>query len=207
MILLAAVLLMFGACSSPAVAESNGTISIDPIGEQAKGETINITGTTSIETCKKIGVEIFPKKYWDSTVDYGKKGDAGKVILLDLSLSSGNSSSEINLVRFNLDGTKAFQQIPITLDHIISIAPVGKSSPEGKQWSVQINTNDGGTSFTPGSYHVNVWDASSYIQHPGNKFGNGWDVLNNKIYPSTARVNVWDIKNQRDMESAEFTIR
>ena len=207
-ILLSGFLFILGVCAIPCLAEANQTITISPIGDHTSGEKFNITGTTTLQTSKKIGIEIFPKKYWDSAVEYGKVDNAGRIIFMEIGSTKENfNPSNIKIVRFNPDGTQSSEEQNKPFDHWTSVFPLVKSSAAERQWSFQIEKNENGKPLSPGSYHVNVWDASTQVQHPGNTLGNGWDIIHKKIYPSTARANVWDIKNQNDVEYAEFTIR
>ncbi|MFH0967855.1 MAG: hypothetical protein V1862_09265 [Methanobacteriota archaeon] len=207
-ILLTGFLLILGFFTIPTLADPNKTITINPIGDHTSGEKFNITGTTTLENSKKIGIEIFPKKYWDSASEYAKEGDAGRIIFMEIASSKENfHPAGIKLVRSNLDGTQSSEELALPQDHWTSIFPLKKSSAGEREWSFQIDKNENGTPLSPGSYHVNVWDASTDVQHPGTNMSNGWDIIQKKIYPSTARANVWDIKNQKDVEYAEFTIR
>jgi hypothetical protein len=207
-ILLTGFLLIFGLSPIPTLAETNQTITIDPIGDHKSGDTFNITGAITLQNSKKIGIEIFPKKYWDMACEYAKIDNAGRIIFMEIPSTQENfDPNGIKLVRFNPDGTQAYEELEPPQDHLTTIVPLQKSSAGERKWSILIDKNEKGTSLSPGSYHVNVWDASTQVQHPGFTLGNGWDIIHKKIYPSTARANVWDIKNQKDMEYAEFTIR
>ena len=84
--------------------------------------------------------------------------------------------------------------------------PVKKDSNGQLHWTADINKNDNGTSFAPGKYHVNVWDATNQVDRQGVLMPNGWDIISKKIYPSTNMVNVWDPKNQKEMLYIEFNI-
>lgn len=206
-ILLTGMFLFLGVCASPTLAEENKTITINPIGNHPGGEKFNISGTTTLPTCKKIGIEILPKNFWDVASEYAKTGDAGRIIFMEIPSTKENfNPSGIKLVRSNKDGTQSTEVMEKPSDHWTSAIPLAKSRAVERNWTIQIDKNENGTAWSPGSYHVNVWDASTDVQHPGFTMGNGWDIINKKIYPSTARANVWDIKNQKDLESAEFTI-
>ncbi|MDD1728205.1 MAG: hypothetical protein LUQ50_03935, partial [Methanospirillum sp.] len=67
--------------------------------------------------------------------------------------------------------------------------------------------NDDGKPLSPGTYHVNIWDATNQKENNNNPMPNGWDIVNQKIYPSTARVNIWDPANQKDLQYAELIIK
>ncbi|MDD1727765.1 MAG: hypothetical protein LUQ50_01690, partial [Methanospirillum sp.] len=91
---------------TPTVADTNQTITLNPIGSHTSGEKINITGTTSIEKCKQIGIEIIPKNYWDSICEYAKEDSTGKVVFNPVAITAENiHPTGIKLVRFNADGT------------------------------------------------------------------------------------------------------
>jgi hypothetical protein len=206
-ILLTGLFFIVGVSALPTLAEANRTITIDPIGDHTSGEKFNITGTTTLQNITKIGIEIFPKKYWDSACEFANIDNAGRIIFMEIPSSKENfHPSNIKLVRSNLDGTQSLKELAKPLDHWTTIFPIGKSSAGERKWSTIIERNENGTPLSQGTYHVNVWDASTQIQHPGFTLGNGWDIIHKKIYPSTARANLWDIKNQKDMEYAEFTI-
>jgi hypothetical protein len=199
---------LFLVCTAPTLADTNQTIIIDPIGDHPTGEIFNITGTTTLADAKKIGIEIFQKKFWDSACTYAKEGDAGRIVFMEIASTKENfDPSGIKMVRFNQDGTQSLEIIDSPQDHWSAIVPVEKGEGEVKQWRVNVENNENGTPFSPGTYHVNVWDASKQVQHPGVSLGNGWNIITKKIYPSTARVNIWDKNNQKDMEYAEFTIQ
>jgi len=189
-----------------ACAEAN--ISVDPIGSLAAGEKFNISGTTTIDKVKKIGIEIFPKEFWDNLVAYAKEDNAGKVRFKELA-SSGDSANQtgINMVRFNPDGTQAYQTVDIPDDYALVIVPV-KKDPSGKvTFNVEINEKVKKVPFQKGTYHMNVYDASMEIERPGTVMPNGWDVIKKKAYPSTTLSNIWDPKNEKELEYVEFTIR
>jgi hypothetical protein len=189
------------------IAQANQTFIIDPIGDHSNGDKFNITGSTTIENCKKIGIEIFPEKYWDDTSAFAKINNTGKVKFRELAATTENIHPPgINLVRYNSDGTQSYQTFDICKDHLNSVVPVQKGQNGELHWTADIYKNDNGTPFAPGKYHVNIWDASNQVDHPGAIMPNGWNILNQTIYPSTALVNVWDPKNQKEMEYAQFTI-
>ncbi|PWR76259.1 hypothetical protein ACKUB1_13010 [Methanospirillum stamsii] len=188
--------------------QANQTISIDPIGNLQIGEKFNITGTTTIENCKKIGVEIFPKKIWDTTSAYAKEDESGRVKFLELSNSADSSQSAgYNLIRYNVDGTKTYQPVNISSDYLLISVPVTKTDDGQMSWSAEISEKVKEVPFAPGTYHVNVYDASHEVVREGVSMPNGWDLIKQKIYPSTTMTNIWDPKNEKDMEYAEFTVR
>lgn len=207
-ILVAVLVLIAGVCIAPTVAEHNQTITLNPIGNYSSGEKITITGTSTIDTCKQIGIEILPKKYWDSICTYAKEDSSGKVVFNQIASTSENyDPSKIKLVRFNTDGTHSSQAMDIPKDHILITGPLEKTLLTLKHWSIIIEKNDNGTSLSPGTYHVNIWDAMNQKQDYDNPMPNGWDIIHQKVYPSTGRVNLWDTANQKDMYYAEFVIR
>lgn len=190
------------------IASANQTITIDSIGTLQAGEKFNVTGTTTIENCKKIGIEIFPKKFWDNTTEYAMVNNSGKVRYKELAASNDAvNPAGINLLRYNLDGTQAYQTVDVPEDYTLTIVPV-KKDPSGKMTFIaEINEKVKKIPFQPGKYHVNVYDATTEIERPGTIMPNGWDVIKKKIYPSTNMANLWDPKNEKDLEYAECTIR
>ena len=190
-----------------AIADAEPAITINPVGNHQSGEKFNLTGTTTIENCKKIGIEIFPKDYWDSLSEYAMINNTGKVKFREFAVTSDNSNpAGINLVRYNSDTTQSYQPFEICSDHFTAVFPVKKDSNGQLHWTADINKNDNGTSFAPGKYHVNVWDATNQVDRQGVLMPNGWDIISKKIYPSTNMVNVWDPKNQKEMQYVEFNI-
>lgn len=189
-----------------ASAETN--ISVDPVGTLNAGEKFSISGTTTIDKVKKIGIEIFPKEFWDDLVAYAKEDNAGKVRFKELS-SAGDSANQtgVNMVRFNLDGTQAYQTVDIPEDYALVIVPVKKDSSGKVTFNAEINEKVKKVPFQKGKYHMNVFDASMEIERPGTIMPNGWDVINKKAYPSTTLSNIWDPKNMKELEYVEFTIR
>lgn len=187
---------------------SASNITVDPIGSLSAGEKFTITGTTTIDKVKKIGIEIFPKKFWDDLVAYAKEDNAGKVRFKELS-SAGDSTNQtgINMVRFNTDGTQAYQTVDIPDDYALVIVPVKKDSSGKMTFTAEINEKVKKVPFQRGSYHMNVYDASMEIERPGTIMPNGWDVIKKKAYPSTTLSNIWDPKNEKELEYVEFTIR
>lgn len=207
-ILVAALILIFGICVTSTVAENNQTITLNPIGTHTSGEKINITGTTSIDKCKQIGIEIFPKSYWDSVSKYAKGDSTGKVVFNPVAITSENiHPTGINLVRFNADETQSPQNMDLPKDHVLITGPVTKNGPKEKTWSVVIDKNDNGKPLSPGTYQVIIWDATNQKQNYDNSMPNGWDIVHQKIYPSTGRINLWDAANQEDMQYAELIIK
>jgi len=189
------------------IVQAEQSITIDPIGDHKSGDKFNITGSTTIEKCKKIGIEIFPQAYWDETSAYAKVNNTGRVKFRELAATADDIHPPgINLVRYNADGTQSYQTFDISKEHLNTVVPVQKGQKGELRWTADINKNDNGTPFAPGKYHVNIWDASNQVDHPGAIMPNGWNILNQTIYPSTALVNVWDPKNQKEMEYAQFTI-
>lgn len=207
-ILIAGLVLIFGICVTTTEAENNQTITLNPIGEQVSGEKFNITGTTSLEKCKQIGIEILPKKYWESVVKYAKEDSTGRVVFNPIASTTENfHPSGIKLVRFNADGTQSPETMDVPQDHVLITGPVEKNGQKEKNWSVLIEKNDNGTPLSPGTYHVNVWDATNQARDYDNPMPNGWDIIHQKIYPRTGRINLWDAVNQKDMQYAELVIR
>ncbi|PKL59131.1 MAG: hypothetical protein CVV33_09405 [Methanomicrobiales archaeon HGW-Methanomicrobiales-4] len=207
-ILVAGLVLIAFIGITPTGAENSPTITLNPIGNYTSGEMINITGTSTINTCKLIGIEILPKSYWNSVGTYAKEDSSGKVVFNLIPSSSENfDPSGIKLVRFNLDKTQSSQTMDLPKDHILITVPVEKTVLTLKHWSICIEKNDNGTSLSPGIYHVNIWDATNQKQDYDNPMPNGWDISHQKIYPSTGRINLWDAANQKDMQYAEFVIR
>lgn len=190
------------------IASANQTITIDSIGTLQAGEKFNITGTTTIEKCKKIGIEIFPEKFWDNTTEYAMVNDSGKVRYKELAASGDTvNPTGINLVRYNLDGTQAYQTVDVPEDYALAIVPVKKDASGKMTFIAEINEKVKKTPFQSGKYHVNVYDATTEIERPGTRMPNGWDVIKKKIYPSTNMANLWDPKNEKELEYAECTIR
>lgn len=195
-------------CVTSSLADANQTITVNPIGEHTSGEKINITGTTSIDNCKQIGVEIIPKKYWDEIGAYAKGDSTGKVVFNPVAITSENiHPTGINLVRFNADRTQSQQNMDIPKDHILATGAVVKNGQKEKTWSVMIDKTDDKKPLSPGTYHVNIWDATNQKKNDDNLMPNGWDIVHQKIYPSTGRINLWDAANQRDMQYAELIIK
>jgi len=187
---------------------ADASISVDPVGTLNAGEKFNISGTTTIDKVKKIGIEIFPKEFWDDLVAYAKEGDAGKVRFKEIS-SGGDSANQtgMNMVRFNLDGTQAYQTIDVPEDYALVIVPVKKDTSGKVTFNAEINEKVKKVPFQKGKYHMNVYDASMEIERPGTIMPNGWDAINKKAYPSTTLSNIWDPKNEKELEYVEFTIR
>jgi hypothetical protein len=193
---------------TPAFAETNKTITINPVGVHASGEKFNITGITTDDKCKKIGIEIFPKAFWDTASAYAREGKDGRMVFMEIpSTKERFHPTNIKLVRYNSDDTQSTEEYEPTQDHWTKVVAVNKTSSGEKQWNVQVEKNDNGTSFSPGSYRVNVWDATAQVEKHDFPYENGWNVITQKIYPSTARINIWDSKNQKDMQYADFTIK
>jgi len=205
--LIAGLVLIAVLCATPTVADTNQTITLNPIGEHAGGEKINISGTTSIEKCKQIGIEIIPKNLWDSVCSFAKEG-TGRVVFNPVAITKENiHPAGINLVRFNADGTQSQQNLDIPKNHVLVTGTVVMSGQKDKTWSVVIENGDDKKPLTPGTYHVNIWDATNQKENSDNPLPNGWDITNQKIYPSTPRVNIWDPANQKDLQYAELIIK
>lgn len=195
-----------GICIAVTNADTSQSFILNPIGNVTRGESITINGTTTNEQLKQVGIEIFPKHYWDVISTYGKES-SGKVVFNLIASSAENyDPSCINLVRLNADGTRTVQVMNITKDHVLIVGPVEKTVLALKHWSIQIEKNDAGSPFSPGLYHVNVWDATNQKPDYDNPYPNGWDVVYNKIYSSTGRVNRWDEANRKEMFSTEFSV-
>ncbi|MFH0966092.1 MAG: hypothetical protein V1862_00190 [Methanobacteriota archaeon] len=207
-ILVIGLVLIVVTCIPLAGAEHNQTITVNPIGNYSIGEKINITGTSTVDTCKLIGIEILPKRYWNSICTYAKEDSSGKVVFNLIPSSSENfDPSGIKLVRFNADGTHSTQMMELPKDHVLITVPVEKTFLTLKHWNVFIDKNDNGTSLSPGVYHVNIWDATNQRLDNENPLPNGWDIVHQKIYQSTGRINIWDAANQKDMLYSEFGIK
>ncbi|MDD3574888.1 hypothetical protein [Methanospirillum sp.] len=187
-------------------AEAN--ITVNPVGTISAGEKFNITGITTIDKIKKIGIEIFPDKFWNDLVAYAKEDNAGKVRFKELP-SSGDTvnPTEINMVRFNPDGTQAYQTVKVSENYAHIIVPVNKDSSGKMVFNAEINEKVKKIPFQKGKYHMNVYDASMEIERPGTIMPNGWDVIKKKAYPSTTFSNIWDPKNEKELEYVVFTIR
>ena len=208
LILVAVFVYIFGVCMTPVFADDNATITFNPIDSYASGESINISGTTSLEKCKQIGIEILPKKYWDMVRSYAKEDSSGRVVFNPVASTKENfHPSGIKLVRFNADGTQATQIMDLPEDHVLVTVSVEKGGQKEKNWSVLIEKNDYGTPLSPGTYHVNIWDATNQKNDYDNPMPNGWDIATQKIYPCTGRINLWDTANKRDLFYAELVIR
>lgn len=191
-----------------AFAEAESNITIDQIGTHQAGEKFNITGSATIDKVKKIGIEIFPKEFWDETVDYGRENQSGKVRFKELAISADSSNPVgINMVRYNLDGTQSYQTVDIPEDYALVIVPVKKDASGKTTFTAEINEKVKKVPFQPGKYHVNVYDASMEIERPGTILPNGWDIIEKKAYPSTTLSNLWDERNKKEMEYAEFTLQ
>jgi len=189
-------------------ASANSNITIDSIGTPGAGEKFNITGSTTIDKIKKIGIEIFPKEFWDETEEYARMNNSGKVRYKELAASSDSVNPVgINLVRYNLDGTQSYLTVDVPEDYALTIVPVKKDASGKVIFSAEINEKIKKIPFQPGKYHVNVYDASMEIERPGTIMPNGWDIIKKKAYPSTTLSNIWDPKNEKEIEYAEFTIR
>ena len=202
------LIIIVGFCIAPTGADTNQTITVNQIGAHTSGEKINITGTTSIEKCKQIGVEIIPKSYWDSICEFAKEDSTGKVVFNPVAITKENiHPTGIKLVRFNEDGTQSQQNPDLPKDHVLVTGPVEKSKQKEKAWSVLVEKTDDGKPLSPGTYHVNIWDATNQKENSDNPLPNGWDIVHQKIYPSTARINIWDPANQKDMQYAELIIK
>lgn len=188
--------------------QANQTIFIDPVGNQIAGERFNITGTTTIEKCTKIGVEIMPKEYWDDISKFARVNDTGRVKFREIASASDNiNPTGINLIRYNEDGTQTYQPFNISEDYAVTLVQV-KKEPDGTiRWNAEISEKIRDTPFGPGKYHVNVYDASREIDREGAIMQNGWDIIKKKIYPATTLPNIWDQRNEVDVEYAEFTIK
>jgi len=188
------------------VADAN--ISVNPIGTIKAGEKFNVTGTTTIEKVKKIGIEIFPKEFWDTLVTYAKEENAGKVRFKELP-SAGDlaNSTGINMVRYNPDGTQVYQTVAIPKDYALVIVPVTKDAAGKTTFNAEINEKVKKIPFQKGRYHMNVYDASMEIERPGTLMPNGWDIIKQKAYPSTTFSNLWDPRNEKEMVYVEFTIQ
>jgi len=207
-ILVAGLIFIFGICVPSSVADNNQTITLNPIGEHTSGEKINITGTTSNEKCKQIGIEILPKNYWDTITAYAKEDSTGKVVFNPVAITAENiHPTGIKLVRFNADKTQSPENLDLPKDHALVTGAVVKSNTKDKPWSVVIEKNDNGKPLSPGTYHVNIWDATNQKSNDDNPMPNGWDIVHQKIYPSTGRINLWDAANERDLQYAELIIK
>lgn len=207
-VLCAVVVCIFGFCCVPVLADENATITFNPIGSHASGETITISGTTTLEKCKQIGVEILPKSYWNQIRSYAKEDTTGRVVFNPVASTQENfHPTGIKLVRFNADGTQSPQIMDLPEDHVLVTGPVEKGKQTERNWSVLIEKNDNGTPLSPGTYHVNIWDATNQKKDYDNPMPNGWDFAEQKIFPSTGRINLWDPVNQRDLFYAELIIR
>jgi len=192
---------------TPTMADANQNITLNPIGEHSSGEKINITGTTTLEKCKQIGIEIIPKNLWDSVSTFAKEG-TGRVVFNPVAITKENiHPAGINLVRFNADGTQSQQNFDIPKNHVLVTGPVVKNGQKDKTWSVVIEKGDDGKPLTPGTYHVNIWDATNQKENSDNPLPNGWDITHQKIYPSTPRVNIWDPANQKDLQYVDLIIK
>jgi hypothetical protein len=185
----------------------NQSIIVNPIGNHHIGEKFNITGTVTDQKIKKIGIEIFPKKYWDNTTEFAKEDNNGRVKYQEIAATSDNTHpSGINLVKYNSDGTQSYRPFDNCDNHWITVVSVKKDSAGKNTWSADILQNDKGQALIADKYHVNVWDASNEVDRPGVVMPNGWDIRNKTIYPSTTMVNIWDPKNQKELEYSEFEI-
>lgn len=193
-------------CSPGIQADPGQSFLLNPIGTYTSGDLITINGTTTHEDWNRIGIEIFPKQYWDTVCAFGNEG-SGKVVFNLIASSAENyDPSCITLVRLNTDGTRTMQIMNITRDHVLITGPVEKTVLALKHWSVQIEKNDAGSPFSPGVYQVNVWDATNQKPDYDNPYPNGWDVSHTRIYPSTGRVNRWDDANRKEMFSVVLNI-
>jgi len=206
-IFIVGILLICGICVFPSGADNNQKITLIPIGNFSSDERVNISGTSTIETCKQIGIEIFPKLYWDSVCAYAKEDSAGKVVFNPMASSSENfDPSRIKLARVNADETHTSQIMNLPKDHVLITTQIEKTVLRIKHWNVLIEKNDNKTLLHQGIYHVNIWDATDQKQNYDNPMPNGWDIIHQKIYPNTGRVNLWDAVNQKDMQYGEFAI-
>ena len=133
---------------------------------------------------------------------------AGKARFKEIA-SSGDTvnPTEINMVRFNTDGTQAYQTVDVPKDYALVIVPVKKDDSGKMAFTAEINEKVKKVPFQKGKYHMNVYDASMAIERPGTIMPNGWDVIKKKAYPSTTLSNIWDPKNEKELEFVEFTIR
>ena len=188
-------------------AEANQTIVVDPIGTHQAGEKFTITGTTTIDKVKKIGIEIFPKEFWNEAEAYARVNNSGKIRFKELAASADSANTTgINMVRYNLDGTQSYQTIDVPEDYALILVPVKKDSSGKVTFSAEINEKVKKVPFQSGRYHVNVYDASTEIERPGTIMPNGWDVITKNVYPSTTLSNLWDDRNKKDLEYVEFTL-
>lgn len=195
-------------CGIAGIAEANQTIIINSIGDHPAGEKFNISGSTSLEDCKKIGIEIFPAKYWDEISEFAKGDKSGKVKFRQIPKSQDSANpSGINLIRYNVDETQTYQPFNVSENYAAIVVPVTKDSKGNLQWVAEINEKVKEIPFAKGKYHINVYDATKEKEREGTVLQNGWDIINQKIYPSTTLPNIWDSKNEKDMIYAEFSIR
>ena len=198
-------LLSFG-CLPPMVALASPSIGIDPISIHQSGETFEITGTTTDSSCTRIGMEIFPKPYWDNACRITHTDNAHRFRFMVQYITDSIQTAElVKLIRYNNDQTESYIFYPPCPDYIKNFAQVHSQHKENS-WHVSVGDRRERRYLNPGAYILFVWNASNEQEHPDTYQPNGWDITGNHVYPAAIRANIWDLENRQNCTKAFMTI-
>ncbi len=183
-----------------------GQITIDPVGPPAPGDSLTLSGTKP-ENTSRLGIEIFPARYWEYACRYGEMTHAKHFrFVLQWITESLNNAPFVKLVRFNPDKTQSYIVYPNCPEHIL-IHPYVPSGPGREKWSLNLDQKAGRRNLRPGSYIILAWDASGQILYSDTYQPNGWDTSGKYLYPATMRGNIWDLENKQECANRIFSVR
>lgn len=197
--------------------EMSGTISIDPIVHIHSNQPFPISGSIINGDCTQVGIEIFPKDYWDKAISIAefRKSKGFRLSLLFISQSITDTDvvnnddiySGVFLHLFNPDGTIAFLPASFCPNHRIHFSKVIHHQEGKKSWSTLFNTERDRMKLKPDLYVLLVWDATNQSFYTDTHIENIYDVKNNTIYPTTKKGPIWEPDNKKELMSGIIEIR
>jgi len=213
-ILITFVLLVF---TGQAEGDDENPILVDPVGVIDSSHPFSISGFVTDPGCTWVGIEIFPKDYWEKAASiadlYMARGFRFSLRSVVQSITDEDVVSNdetyfgVFFHIFNPDGTIAYQPAPPCPDHRIHFARVIHDFEEKNTWSTTFNTDRDLRMLNPGRYTLLVWDASNQSYYVNCNIENIYDAKNQKIYPTTKKCPIWEPGNQKELRGTDFEVR
>lgn len=198
------------------IGDNSCLILVDPVDNVKSSKPFSVSGSATGLCCKRVGVEIYPKNYWEkaSYIADIRKAKGFRFSLLSVIQSitdegiTGNDETYwgVFLHIFNPDGTIAYQSAPSCPNHRIHFAPVIQSSKEKGRWSTIFNTDNDRRMLTPDIYELLVWDATDQSIYVNTHIANIYDPKNHKIYPTTKKGPIWEPDNEKELICKTFEV-
>lgn len=129
--------------------DASGLLIIKPVGNVHSSESFEISGTVSDPGCNRIGIEIFPRQYWEKAKKIAKdRRSKGFRLVLHSVVHMINTAEAVSmngvytgvfLNIYNPDETTAYLPAPSCPDHRLHFCPVKHQPGVMHEWASIFN--------------------------------------------------------------------